>query len=100
MIIPLICAEKASTSNIHAKRRNIATSAKVLGTIDRAEPMDVGIASVISLAASTNQVNGSASQAKGVTNTSLNLRREPLQKGAGAKSAKGMLRDYYLLAIA
>ena len=79
----LFYTEKASISNTDAKRRNIATSAKILGTIDRAEPMDVEIASVTSLA-STNQT-------KGATNTSLNLRREPLQKTAGGKPVKGTL---------
>ena len=70
-----------SASYADAKRRNIATSAKILGPVDGAEPMDVDVTSVTSLA-STNQM-------KGVTNAGLNLQREPLQKNSGGNSEKG-----------
>ena len=71
----------SSASHADAKHRNIATSAKILGPVDGAEPMDVDVTSVTSLA-STNQM-------KGVTNAGLNLQREPLQKNAGGNSEKG-----------
>ena len=71
----------SSASYTDAKRQNIATSAKIVGSVDGGESMDVDVTSVTSLAL-TNQM-------KGVTNAGLNLQREPLQKNAGGNSEKG-----------
>ena len=76
-----VAASSSSASYADAKRQNIATSAKTVGSIDGGEPMDVDVTSVTSLAP-TNQM-------KGVTNAGLNLQREPLQKNAGGNSEKG-----------
>ena len=72
--------DKATTSSDDTKRRNIASSAKTLDSVDSDESMEVDV---------TSLEEESTNQTKEAINSSLNLQREPLQKTSGEKRAKG-----------